>query len=106
MNELFNCRYVREFPLFEKIKHPVRTRAIGPNVGWRPVRLRELSKTGSHLKIRQQLFHFSHRNFSSAGRIVRIALFSNSHINPPPLKSRDRKSTRLNSSHGYISYAV
>src|SRR2546422_4904726 len=25
---------------------------------------------------------------------------------PNPCKSRDRKSTRLNSSHGYISYAV
>src|SRR2546422_8391277 len=25
---------------------------------------------------------------------------------PPPRDARDRKSTRLNSSHGYISYAV
>src|SRR2546429_5746377 len=25
---------------------------------------------------------------------------------PPPARRRDRKSTRLNSSHGYISYAV
>src|SRR2546429_7663247 len=29
-----------------------------------------------------------------------------SHGGPRPRRGRDRKSTRLNSSHGYISYAV
>src|SRR2546429_3464920 len=33
-------------------------------------------------------------------------VLSRSHQEPPASKSTDRKSTRLNSSHGYISYAV
>src|SRR5256884_4738963 len=38
----------------------------------------------------------------SPGRPVRVGAFS-----PPKIAGqRDRKSTRLNSSHGYISYAV
>src|SRR2546422_1558475 len=35
-------------------------------------------------------------------RLIRTMTFSTAHCRPAP----DRKSTRLNSSHGYISYAV
>src|SRR5256884_1861915 len=37
---------------------------------------------------------------------LRITRLENGRGEPRPFSSRDRKSTRLNSSHGYISYAV
>src|SRR2546422_6662298 len=39
-------------------------------------------------------------------RIGEVVRFSQRRSMESPLASRDRKSTRLNSSHGYISYAV
>src|SRR2546422_5561045 len=38
--------------------------------------------------------------------IIQLAKEMPSHITAPALHMTDRKSTRLNSSHGYISYAV
>src|SRR2546429_3443057 len=38
--------------------------------------------------------------------LVEIVLLRNFNESKPALVRRDRKSTRLNSSHGYISYAV
>src|SRR2546429_3251858 len=35
-----------------------------------------------------------------------LTMFSSAHVNGVVDEQRDRKSTRLNSSHGYISYAV
>src|SRR2546422_8105210 len=41
-----------------------------------------------------------------AGPVRGPAAGRDSHPRPGPISLRDRKSTRLNSSHGYISYAV
>src|SRR2546422_2330306 len=46
---------------------------------------------------------FRSRKWTSCGRSCRRAVDK---INAVGCRTRDRKSTRLNSSHGYISYAV
>src|SRR5687768_18329263 len=48
------------------------------------------------------------RSFAPAATInpLRITTVPRSTIGPETVTMRDRKSTRLNSSHGYISYAV
>src|SRR2546422_7331203 len=62
--------------------------------------------------LRNQLNWYAVTNESSHGRIPYDGWKTNSQMMPamagamPYGHNRDRKSTRLNSSHGYISYAV
>src|SRR2546429_699809 len=58
---------------------------------------------GSDLEIRIPFSNYAARrgdaDFSTSGRVIHVR-------DAASLGERDRKSTRLNSSHGYISYAV
>src|SRR2546422_8472652 len=46
------------------------------------------------------------RGLGGVHRVGRASGVSESALRPPEVLQEDRKSTRLNSSHGYISYAV
>src|SRR2546422_6703266 len=50
--------------------------------------------------------HWGAQVSSSEQEVLLNYLTTHYHPDAPPEQRRDRKSTRLNSSHGYISYAV
>src|SRR2546422_3498671 len=54
---------------------------------------------------RGEMFGLTWEDVNFDQRILRVRLSKNGETRHIPL-NRDRKSTRLNSSHGYISYAV
>src|SRR5256884_4771622 len=82
------------------------------------VRAGEVHKQGARIKLQEQPFHVLTVLLQRPGEVVTreelrsqnwpadtFVDFDNS-LNTAINKLRDRKSTRLNSSHGYISYAV
>src|SRR5256884_5510430 len=52
------------------------------------------------------LFRSRKLNFNGSSGLGGLAIFERGRVELPFFYYRDRKSTRLNSSHGYISYAV
>src|SRR2546422_6622899 len=62
-----------------------------------------------HVTSLDQAFHEYHRVLARGGKVLLLEITKPSNrVGAAVLKAyfRDRKSTRLNSSHGYISYAV